>query len=559
MLRRILVLAIGVVLLGPRLLSADVSLKNGNFFIGYTDAVYSGGFELKVERVYNSKTPFKGLFGWGWGMDYEVYLVPTGDGSVIVHEFGGGAENIFSPATPDPAMLDIVIQSITRAALRTRNLAAADTASFRKHLVSDPTFRNDEWIKYVKSGDVQPRRLAPGTQLRSDRFSKQIVTRTATGYQRAFEDGRVELYDDLGHLVRVSDQNNNTLTLAYNPAGRLSSITDNLGRALRFSVNARGLVTSVRMDDGRTASYRYDASDNLVWTRDVDGNEYTHAYDARHNMTQIGYQDHTTLRITYHPLSLHENVKSVKDRDGSLTTYDYTTVRSEPQILRVSVATYMPRTAKAAGEKISAAVYEYHMFPADQYSAEQTERLVTIIDGDRKETVYNRCCGLPILIVAGSDTARFAYDGDGHVTYKESTSAIDSLSYSPTVAKVTRIVHIEKPSLSSTWAEFSYDAKGNLVSAHNSDDQKVNLTYDDAGRIATLTDSTGVISFVYNKDSKPTEIKHSSLGSIFVTYNSRGEVEKTDSPQGKAVALQVVQAFQRLLDLIRPAGVTLGL
>jgi YD repeat-containing protein len=553
------IVAVALGALVPAPASANVSLKNGNFFIGYTDAIYSGGFGLKVERVYNSKTAFKGLFGWGWGMDYEVYVEPTGDGSVIVHEYGGGAENIFSPAAPDPTILEIAIQSITRAAVRNRNIPASDTAPFKRRLATDPTFRNDEWMKYVKSGDVQPRRLAAGTQLRSDRFAKQIVTRTATGYERVFETGRVELFDDLGHLVKVSDSNNNTLALTYDPAGKLSTITDNLGHTLRFSINPRGLITSVRMDNGHTAAYRYDEQSNLIWTRDVDGNEYTHSYDARHNMIEIGYQDHTTLKITYHPLSLQENVKSVKDRDGTLTTYDYKTTQTEPEILRVTVSVYAAGQEKTPRARISESVYEYHMFPSDKYHAEQVERLITVIDGDSTETVYNRCCALPTRITSGSDTTKFAYDTDGHITYKESTSSIDSLAYSPSAAKPTRVVHIDKSSMSSHWAEFAYDPKGNLITAHDSDDQRVDLTYDNVGRIATLTDTSGVISFTYNKDSKPTEIKHSKLGSILVTYDSRGEVEKTDSPGGSAVGRQIVNAFQRLLDLIRPAGVTLGL
>src|SRR3954466_14321224 len=76
---------------------ANVSIKNGNFFIGYTDIIYPGGFEPKIERVYNSKTIFKGMFGWGWGNEYEVFLTVSADGSVVVHEYGGGAENRFTP------------------------------------------------------------------------------------------------------------------------------------------------------------------------------------------------------------------------------------------------------------------------------------------------------------------------------------------------------------------------------------------------------------------------------------------------------------------------------
>jgi hypothetical protein len=96
---------------------ANVSLKNGNFFIGYTDIVFSGGVEPRVERVYNSKSPFNwGMFGWGWGSEYEVYLNIQPDQSVIAHEYGGGAQNRFVPKGFSPKDLEKGVDQIVQAA-----------------------------------------------------------------------------------------------------------------------------------------------------------------------------------------------------------------------------------------------------------------------------------------------------------------------------------------------------------------------------------------------------------------------------------------------------------
>src|SRR5262245_50241964 len=94
---------------------ANVSIKNGNFFIGYTDIIYPGGFEPKIERVYNSKSPFKGMFGWGWGNEFEVRLSVSADGSVVVHEYGGGAENRFNPRAFNSKELDGAVAMIVEA------------------------------------------------------------------------------------------------------------------------------------------------------------------------------------------------------------------------------------------------------------------------------------------------------------------------------------------------------------------------------------------------------------------------------------------------------------
>jgi hypothetical protein len=38
---------------------ADVSLRNGNFFVTLRDISYPGGLEPRIERVYNSKSDYK--------------------------------------------------------------------------------------------------------------------------------------------------------------------------------------------------------------------------------------------------------------------------------------------------------------------------------------------------------------------------------------------------------------------------------------------------------------------------------------------------------------------
>jgi YD repeat-containing protein len=545
---------------------ANVSLKNGNFFIGYTDAVYPGGFELKLERVYNSKTPFKGIFGWGWGNEFEVYLTIMGDGSVVAHEYGGGAENSFSPTDPDPVMLDAALKAIARAAVSRKHIREPDVPKYTQRLRTDRQFRNDEWSKYVKSGDVQPRRLEPGTHLTSMRFSKQAITRTETGYRRTFDNGRVETYDDQGRLVRVTDSNKNFIRFEYDSFGRMSLAEDDVGRKLRFYIGARGLVDSLQIDDGRRAKYRYNARDELVWTRDVDGNVYTHAYsaDGRHNMTRIGYADGTSMEMVYHPRTMYENIKSVKDRDGSLTTYEYVFAsRGDTSVQRVTLKIFSSARAGSARSQISRSVYEYHLLK-DATGAEWTRRMITDIDGDRTETVYAPGeSGVPVLIARGADTTRFVYDADGHVTRKETPTEVTVLAYDPAVSKVSRVQRTPKVGGEPQSSEFRYDERANLIRAWNSAGDSVSLTYDDKGRIVTMTDTSGTLSFVYNKNSKPTEIKHSEAGRIVVTYTPTGEIEKVTTPdavegEGRKVALKVTGTFQRLLDIIRPAGVSLS-
>ena len=52
----------------PLVAFGGVNLKNGNFYITYTDIVVPGGdHDLAITRTYNSKSNDNGWFGFGWG------------------------------------------------------------------------------------------------------------------------------------------------------------------------------------------------------------------------------------------------------------------------------------------------------------------------------------------------------------------------------------------------------------------------------------------------------------------------------------------------------------
>src|SRR5690349_8663795 len=79
--------------LSPGNLFSDVSFQrgNGNVYFAYKDTL-----QPEVERVYNSKAGDKDIFGWSWGTSYSTRPTVSADGSVVVHEFGTGAENRFN-------------------------------------------------------------------------------------------------------------------------------------------------------------------------------------------------------------------------------------------------------------------------------------------------------------------------------------------------------------------------------------------------------------------------------------------------------------------------------
>jgi YD repeat-containing protein len=214
------------------------------------------------------------------------------------------------------------------------------------------------------------------------------------------------------------------------------------------------------------------------------------------------------------------------------------------------------RVADSNNKVISEASYEYYI-GANAKNDEFTKRMIVIVDGDKTDTEYNDI-GLPLMISRNGEETRFEYDRFGHVTRKDTSTTVTHLEYSPTVNKVTSVRVKEKASGDETVSRFEYDNKANLLTAVGDNGKTVRLTYDSQGRIATLTSGTDVISFSYNVNSKPVKIGLDGVGEITVTYNDNGKIEKVDSPSGRMVSLKVTETFQELLNIIRPAGVSLS-
>ena len=113
--------------------------------------------------------------------------------------------------------------------------------------------------------------------------------------------------------------------------------------------------------------------------------------------------------------------------------------------------------------------------------------------------------------------------------------------------------------------EFTYDENLNLTYAIKNKKQWVKLIYDDKNKISSMTDGnketdkTRTLIFEYNSIGKPIKINMKDIGAINVTYDENGKIERVESQEGHKMALQVTQAFQSLLQLVKPSGVNLNM
>lgn len=139
------------------------------------------------------------------------------------------------------------------------------------------------------------------------------------------------------------------------------------------------------------------------------------------------------------------------------------------------------------------------------------------------------------------------------------------LEYDPRWKKVSKV------NQNGLVSKYEYDGRGNLIKAMSGSSERVTLSYDRQGRISEMVDPDGKrISFKYGAQSKPIVISERGTGTIRISYDSDGRITRTETvldrgrgrkpseAESQEVIRRVMKSFQGLLNIIRPAGVSLA-
>lgn len=516
--------------LAPLMLSAGVNVNNGNFYIAYTDYLQeSSGLAIEITRTYNSRSSYaKGFFGVGWSSEYEGYLTFEA-ANVIFNEAGGGNRIAFTP------------------------------------------------------------QKAPGKWINSI-YGQQTISKLKEGYLLNAASGKRYTFSTTGRMIKVMDRNNNSIELVYQE-NQLKMLKDNFNNQVAFEWKAFGgqiRVTQIRNGD-KKATYSYTKEGNLERATGTDNVVYRYDYDNEHNMTKIAYQDGTFKSMSYD--KVRDWVTNFRDTDGTFNKYEYISDKIDPEN---KFGTVVARGREGTADQERAFFwYEFKRKPAgDKYN----HRAVTLIGNLATETIFTECCGTPQTIsqwnvaepakVVAADLSwtreganrrrtSFEYYTDGLLKNKTSPDGIvTSVAYDKVHRKIASVVK------SGRKVTYNYDKRGNLAWATDSiENRRLDLTYDVSGRITIVQESKLAqagkpeqrkIYFRYNAAGQPVEIKEQAAagatGSIRMTYNDQGQVVEVLNDKGRSIASEremataqrIAGAFQSLLEIVQPAGVSLS-
>lgn len=395
-----------------------------------------------------------------------------------------------------------------------------------------------------------------GTKFYANGKEVEHFTFNKTYYTRNLPDGSAQRYSPQGKLTHIYDKNGNFLKFEYDK-DTISKIEDNNGRRLSFKYYQNKKVKSIVGPNGLVAEYKFANLDDLSSVKNAWLKTYTYEYDELHNLTKATWPDKTFISLKYDKKM--DWVTGFTDRDKCVESYKYESSTNDPK------NHYWSTIKKVCGKEVIADNrYEFWHKQRDdgQY---YLQRVLTSVNGSITDISYHEVFGKPTSIRRNSDRITYEYFPDGLVKTKASGNTRLTFAYdqaSRKVASVATAVFDEKgKKVGDRNTQFKYDGKGNLIFAQNSDGQKISMTYDNRGRIASITDQAKkVVKIEYEERyGKPSVVTRPGLGTIQVSYKPSGEINKVDSKEGPSVAMQVASTFNNLLDIIAPATAELYL
>ncbi len=532
---------------------AVVDMKNANYADTWLDLIVPGsGFDLRIQRTYNSRSLFNGIFGFGWCSDFETKIEITAEGNIELTECGGGLKIVYYPKSFKANSVSSTVNKIIKK-VKARNASASKKYldTLKNQLLQDSELRS-VWAKDV---GIAKKGNKSGTTYFANGREVEKISFTGKYYERSLPDSTKQRFDLKGRLIAIYDKNRNYIKINY-ASDVISEVVDNSGRRLRFKFFPNKKVKEILGPNGLKVQYRF-KSEDVVKVKNAWGNVYTYQYDTVHNLIKISYPDKTFKSLTYD--QRRDWVMSFRDRNGCTESYSYLPSRDDPKNHYTSSA-----VKKCKGKVVNQAKHEFwHKKRKD--GRKFLSRVKTKNKKESLDVVYHEVFGKPVSIRRNGDTTTFSYYPNGLVKVKATKFSALYFKYKNKYQKVSEVTaelynnrgKVAKKRVT----RFKYDSKANLIFAKNTDGQEVRLKYDTRGRIASIVDQAKKeVRIKYEERfGKPAKITRTNLGTIKVSYKPNGEIKKVESPEGTTVAVQVASTFNNLLDVIAPATNELSL
>ena len=400
----------------------------------------------------------------------------------------------------------------------------------------------------------------------------------ATSIAAPLSRNTAESYDALNRVSSITDPGTGVTTFGYDAEDDLTSVRDPRNLTTSYGHDGFGNLTSLVSPDTGTTTNTYDSAGNLSTATDARGAVATYGYDALNRVTSIAYSlsgtTDQTLAFTYdqgtdgighltsasdanHSMSFSYDalgemtgVSQVVGGVTRSTTYGYTSgnllsiiTPSGQSVTYGYNANHQVTSIAVNGTTVLSNVSYEPFGPIDGWtwgngaafsrsfsgdgsisgiSSPGSQETLSYDNASRITGITNTASGAsnwtygydPLDRLTGatssSVTEGWAYDADGNRLSETGTSP-STYSISSSSNQITGITGV----LARTYA---YDAGGNTLGDSTDTD-----TYNDAGRLKTITNTSGTTTFIYDALGQMIKAGGPS-GSILYAYDQAGHL-----------------------------------
>ena len=525
-----------------------INMGTGNYIYQYKDLFIPGrGLPLSISRAYNSMDTYSGPFGSGWTFNYNINLVVTGSGDVVVMREDGRRDtyklNPDGTYSPPLSIFDVLV----------KNPDGTYTLERKDQIKYDFTSGGKLFNIIDKNGNK--------------------ISLTYTG----------------NDLTKVTDASGRELVFAYDASRRIISITDPIGRILSYSYDINGNLVQFSNPMGGHFSYAYDANHWMTSIVDPRGNQimantydsggrvisqsnafgsiYTYNYDAVNRKTT---ETDPFGKTKIYVFDEHFWGLSETDQLGNTISYAYDALGN-----RISVTNTNGQTTQFAYDAngdITQITDPLSHTTSMTYDSNDNPISLTDALGRQMLLEYDVDSNLIKIINALSDATVFSYDGHGQIisgTDAKGNTAnfvYDTFGNQKTVTDA----------LGNTVA-FTYDSVGRLIEITDPDGNKYKLTYDDLDRLISVTDPLGhtasntydaggnrisftdpagnVTTYSYNSLNKLVTVTNALGGTVQYNYDAIGNKVSMIDANGHTINY-VYDPLNRPTSIIDPLGYT---
>lgn len=527
---------------------AGIDLRNGNYFVSYTDMEFPGS-KADITRSYNSRTSTTGLFGYGWGTLIETKLCALPDGTLILKWWGGGLGDYYEPAVIDKGGLYAMVNTIIADLIKTKKLdndpvAIAEKKSY--YLVNN----KERAEKYI---ELQDKKIAPVYILPSQKKLQwlldvnQVIQWNGKIFSVKSWDDTYE-FNDRGQLSRINDRNF-SMQLSYHN-NKLAQILIDGKHNCRISTDSSGKITKLDYtgnEAGKTAIYRYDSLNNLVYSKDADDNEYWFSYDLYHNMVRIDYMDKSFVQMTYDPAT--NRIIKFRDKNGSFNTYQYPYFYTGEG--RINYDHYATRVQKydSIGKLFFTQYKEFENRRRDDGS-NYLHRMIEQTDTSYHEAIYKPDVGNAYYRKKNNKVAWADYDSKKRPVYLSINDSIYRSSYN---VKGLPEYFLQQDSLTGNMIEYRYSYNTNdQLESVTRNGVKFNIIYHSRENITEIIREEDNSSFAIQNSGDSSYILYDNLSDqVVLTKNEWRRLNDSASRLRSLQTLSVSKKEASVLDVSR--------